>query len=210
MRGYCNKFFFENLAEEDLDQELLLKMPGAVCILFVVNYFQLKGFFTSNEKVVEIHEKVRYWKSDKYGEAENAAKIAKYIRKAGLDALYFLSVPKDDKNTPGEIEQSVWDRFINSFFKVLEKEAKKGLEVNNFTGVSSIIKELARGRLVIAEVAVASRLAHYIVLVENCCGKSFKIIDPEKGLNLCLISENELMKKIDLGHGKNFISVGKI
>ena len=196
----------ENKLQIPFYRQTLPTSCGASCMLMVGNYFSPENFPLSFEQEHKINEQIRFWKGDEAGELENMAKLLRFARKNGFQVRYFLEGPQKNK-IPEGMEESLWKRYLASFFNVLEKERKKkGVTIIEHCNLEDFIEEIVKGRPIICEVQFSGFITHCLV-VRGFKGKMFYVIDPLKGYYR--MHFQELSRVINLDYMKNAVSLFK-
>jgi hypothetical protein len=200
-------------------QKLLLKIPfyqqtlptscGAACLLMVGNFFYPEKFPLTREKELEIHEKIKYWDGDEYGEFANVAKMIRYMRENGFQIRYFLEIAPTLFNPPPDFEKGLWEKYVNSFLEVLNQEKEKGLEVINSCDLRLLIQEILLGKPVIAEVQCSGYITHLIV-IRGIKGNMIHFLDPLEKSGYRKEHKSWLKENLKLKVGKNFFSLSPI
>ncbi|MBD3208354.1 MAG: hypothetical protein GF370_02795 [Candidatus Nealsonbacteria bacterium] len=195
-------------------RELKFKIPfypqvlsmscGAACIQMIGNFFNPKRFPLTYELQIKIHERIRFWDTDEYGELESIAKMLRWVRKNGLRAKYYFESHDNLSEAPLGVNKELWGRYIRSFYRVLEEEKGKGLFVSDECDIKNIYEEIRKGHPVVCEIQHGNFVTHDIV-VRGFKDKMFYIIDPLRGYERML--RDDLIEKIDLGYMKNFFSL---
>lgn len=178
---------------------------GSSCLMMVGNYFHPNRFPLNRTKEEEIHEEVKFWRGDKWGELEDIGKVAFYALESGFEVTFFIDFDEDNFERPPEVPIEVWKKYTNIFFKTFSIAKKKGMKVVEKTSVDIITQEVSEERPVICEISYESQANHFIV-IRGRIDNTFYTIDPLASNQYRKIHCNNLERMIDLGYGSNFLS----
>lgn len=198
------------------ERKVLLKIPvyqqtlptscGAACLLMVGNFFKPQEFPLKREKELEIHQKIKYWEGDTNGEFANVAKMIRFMRENGFKVRYFLEFSPKIFIPPPDFEETLWKRYVNSFFEILNQEKKRGLEIVERANIDVLLNEVRLRRPVICETIWEGYITHFWV-IRGFKGGMVYVVDPMSRNGYKRMGRKWIQEKIDLGHGKNFFSV---
>lgn len=198
------------------NSKLLLKIPfyqqtlptscGPACLLMVGNFFDPQKFPLNKEKELEIHKEIRYWEGDENGEFGNVAKMIRFMRENGFKVKYFLELSSNAFNPPPDLDKALWKKYMSSFFEVIDKEKKKGLEVVENCNIQLLIDEVLLGKPVIAEIRWSGYITHFVV-IRGIKGNVIYLVDPLSKSGYRREHKSWLEENLSLKSGKNFFSV---
>jgi hypothetical protein len=172
----------------------------------VGNFFNPERFPLTREKEIEIHEKIKYWEGDEYGEFANVAKMIRFMRENGFKIRYFLEIAPTLYSPPPDFDKKLWGRYVNSFLEILHEEKEKGLEVIESCDLKLLIDEILMGRPVIAEIRWSGYISH-IIVIRGIKGNIVYFIDPLYKSGYRKEHKDWLKENLKLRVGKNFFSI---